>query len=131
MSPGAIDRWIAEYFRCWREKDVEAVVRLFTPDAVYRSSPFRDPHVGREAIRTYWTRATSSQTGFQVKVGEPIREGRRASVEWWATWTEDGDPVTLPGTLVLRFSADGRCEELREYWHVENHAQDPPENWGR
>ena len=28
---------------------------------------------------------------------------------------DGGREVTLPGCLVLRFTPDGRCEELREY----------------
>lgn len=49
-----------------------------------------------------------------------------ATVEWWATFHDEGEPVTLPGCLVLRFGADGLCEELREYWHVETGTFDAP-----
>jgi SnoaL-like domain len=131
MERAAAERWFAEYFRCWREKDADAVIRLFTPDAVYRSSPFRPPHVGSVEIRTYWERATSAQSDFEVTVGVPIIDDRRTSLEWWARWQEGGAPVTLPGALVVRFSTDGLCEELREYWHVEPSAILPPDGWGR
>ena len=128
MDPAA---WIEEYGRAWREKDAEAVVRIFTEDAVYRSSPFREPGVGSEGIRAYWTRATATQEGLDLRFGMPIVQGSTVVVEWWAVMREGGDELTLPGTLILRFAADGRCEELREYWHEQPGRHEPPAGWGR
>ena len=130
MRRSDIEGWLREYFRCWREKDSKALANLFTPEAIYRSSPFREPYRGTEAIQSYWARATHSQKGIVVRVGTPVCEGDRVAVEWWAIWNEEGNPVTLPGCLVLRFSSDKRCEELREYWHHESAIRDPPESWG-
>jgi hypothetical protein len=45
-------------------------------------------------------------------------------------WAE-GEEITIPGCLLLRFAPDGRCEELREYWHVEPGRYEPPDGWGR
>jgi hypothetical protein len=52
----------------------------------------------------------------RVRFGEPIAEGDRVAVEWWATMTADGDPVTLVGCLLLSFAADGRGRTPRECW---------------
>ena len=132
--------WIDAYGRAWREKDADAVAVLFTEDAVYRSSPFREPHRGRAGVREYWLGATANQERFTLCFGAPVVDGRRAAVEWWASmedhaWALDEaepDPqLTLPGCLMLRFDDQGRCEELREYWHVAfGEALEPPEGWG-
>jgi ketosteroid isomerase-like protein len=126
------DKWIETYARAWRERDVDLVADLFTDDATYRSHPFREPYHGRTAIREYWRGATDAQADLDLRFGRPIvdGDGRRAAVEWWASVEDDEDEVTLPGCLVLRFAEDGRCEELREYWHVESGRQDPPTGWG-
>jgi hypothetical protein len=42
-----------------------------------------------------------------------------------------GDPVTLVGCLFLTFAADGRCQALREYWHLTGTLVPPPTGWGR
>lgn len=126
-----VREWIAAYGRAWEEGDAEAVIGLFTEDAVYRSHPFRQPHTGSEEIRGYWERATSTQEETDVRLGEPVLEGTRAAVEWWATMRDGGRWITLPGCLLLRFAADGRCAELREYWHVEEGRHEPPPGWGR
>jgi hypothetical protein len=124
------EEWIAAYGQAWVGRDPEAVVRLFTEDATYRSSPFRSPHVGADGIRDYWTRATSTQEELDLRFGNPVVDGRRAVVEWWAVMRDDGAWITLPGSLLLRFAPDGRCEELREYWHVEDGRHEPPPGWG-
>ncbi len=133
--------WIEAYGNAWREKDDAALGALFIENAIYRSSPFREPARGREAIRAYWRQATASQERFDLRFGEPVIDGNRAAVEWWATMTDepwakdegaDSPALTLPGCLVLRFNGDGLCEELREYWHVQfGEPVEPPEGWGR
>ncbi|MGH3013795.1 MAG: nuclear transport factor 2 family protein [Gaiellaceae bacterium] len=122
--------WVEEYGRAWREKDADAVVGLFTEDAEYRSSPFRKPSVGSAGIRDYWTRATSTQEDADVSMGTPIVAGDRVVVEWWATMRDQGEEITLPGCLLLRFASDGRCAALREYWHVEPGRHEPHAGWG-
>jgi limonene-1,2-epoxide hydrolase len=122
--------WVEAYGRAWVERDVEAAVALFTEDGVYRSSPFREPHVGSDGVREYWTRATSTQEELDLRFGKPVAEGDKVAVEWWATMRDEGAWITLPGCLLLRFAPDGRCEELREYWHVEDGRREPPPGWG-
>lgn len=125
-----VEEWIGAYGRAWREQDADAAARLFTDDAVYRSHPFRQPHLGTEGIRAYWSGATSRQEELELRFGTPIVAGDRAAVEWWAQMRTEGEEVTLPGILYLRFAGDGRCVELREAWHVEPGRRPPHEGWG-
>jgi ketosteroid isomerase-like protein len=125
-----VEEWIEAYGRAWREKDATAAASLFTGTAVYRSHPLREPHIGTDAIHTYWSRATEDQDEFELRFGTPIVAGDRAAVEWWAQMRVDGEDVTLPGILYLRFAPDGRCEELREAWHLEDGRHPPPPGWG-
>jgi hypothetical protein len=41
------------YRRAWEIADTDEVVDLFTPDASYRSSVFREPYLASDAIRQY------------------------------------------------------------------------------
>lgn len=124
--------WLAAYHQAWIARDAEGVARLFTDDAAYHSHPFRPPYVGRAAIAEYWQRATASQEDFALRWGTPVVAGNRMAVEWWATIrdAEEGD-LTLPGCLIVRFAANGLCEELREYWHLDVGSRiAPPAGWG-
>jgi hypothetical protein len=125
-----VQLWIEAYGRAWRERDADAVAAIFTEDAVYRSSPFREPHVGSDSIRAYWERVTSGQEKLDLRFGSPVVEGNRAAVEWWAIVREAGAETTYPGILMLTFGPDGRCEELRECWHERPGRIEPHEGWG-
>jgi SnoaL-like domain len=126
-----LPEWIEGYRRAWAENDAEFLLTLFTEEASYRSSPFREPHVGHEAIRAYWSRAAGTQQHVDVRMGEPVVDGDVVALEWWATVedAQDGE-LTLPGCLLLQFADDGRCFDLREYWHVEAGRRPPHEGWG-
>ena len=123
--------WIAAYGRAWEEGDPDAVVALFTEDASYRSSPFREPNLGHEGIRAYWSRAAGQQEGVQVRMGEPAVDGNVVAVEWWTTMDDPDDgEITLPVCLLLQFAPDGRCFDLREYWSVRDGRLSPHDGWG-
>ena len=83
------------------------------------ASPFA---VGTLSVPT-GARPPGSLTGISLTFGRPITDGAHTSVEWWAILRSDQETATLSGALILRFGPDGRCEELREYWHLdEDHA---------
>ena len=46
--------------------------------------------------------------------------GERAAVEWWASWTEQGQELTYAGVTVLHFDAQGQVVEHRDY---DNHIE--------
>ena len=130
MDESWAQEWIEDYATAWREADDETVGELFTEDAVYRSSPFRPPSVGRSAIRAYWRDVTATQEDLELRFGRPLVHGNTVAVEWWASTRDSGRDVTFPGALILRFSPGGRCEELREYWHIQDGRAEPQEGWG-
>jgi uncharacterized protein (TIGR02246 family) len=126
-----VAEWVERYGRAWEQADADAVVELFVEDASYRSFIFDEAHVGRDAIRAYWQRATGTQSEARVRMGRPLVDGRHVAVEWWTTLREpDVGAITLPGCLLLRFSAEGLCESLHEYWLQTAGTQEPPPEWG-
>jgi len=128
MTP---QQWIERYRRAWETADADEIVALFTPDAWYWSSVFREPYHGSDAIRQYWLRGAGTQRKVAVQMGRPVTTPGRVAVEWWATLIDpDEGEITLPGCLLLRFAADGRCQDLWEYWQVQPGRQDPPDGWG-
>jgi hypothetical protein len=119
------EQWIERYRRAWETVDADEIVDLFTPYASYRSSVFREPYLGSDAIRRYWQRGAGSQRDVVVRMGRPVITAARVAVEWWTTMTdpEEGE-ITLPGCLLLHFAQDGRCQDLWEYWQVQPGRQD-------
>ena len=126
-----VGEWIDRYAHAWETANADEVVGLFTPDASYRSSVFREPHVGSDAIRAYWQGAAGAQSEVVVRTGRPLESEDRVAVEWWTTMIDpDEGELTLPGCLLLSFTEDGRCASLWEYWQVESGRRKPPPGWG-
>lgn len=120
----AAARWARTWTQAWQRLHVEPIAALYAPDAVFSTQPFRDPHRGREGVRDYVTRAFGEEESPRVWMSEPIVDGDRASISWWATLREDGADATLAGTSVLRFDADGLVVEQWDAWNVvEDHRR--------
>ena len=66
--------WITSYGKAWETGDKDLIASLFTEDATYRSSPFREPYRGHQEIRAYWERSAGSQRGTRVAIHFPVGE---------------------------------------------------------
>jgi uncharacterized protein (TIGR02246 family) len=113
-SQAAARRWAATWRAAWQADDVEAVVALYAEDCVHRSTPFRPPHRGRQAVRDYVTRAFADEQRIDdVRFDTPVVQGDRACVEYWARFLDQrGTAMTLAGCAMARFDADSliaRC----------------------
>jgi hypothetical protein len=129
-STKAARRWAEVWKTAWQAKDTEAIVALYHPDVVFSTQPFRAPYLRRAGVREYVSQAFSEEDGPRVWIGEPVVDGNRAAIEWWAAVTENGIETTLAGTSVLRFDADGLVEEQRDAWNQIHGRREPPEGWG-
>ena len=127
-----VQQWVDAYAEAWRDRDADAAAALFTDDCSYREHPLQEPHRGSEGVRAYWERVTSTQDRVDVRMGRPVEaaDGRRAAVEFWVRMLSSGAEVTLVGILFLRFSEDGRCQDLRETWMFEPADHPPHDGWG-
>jgi ketosteroid isomerase-like protein len=130
-SADAARRWAAVWKGGWEARDTDAIVALYHPDVVFSTQPFRTPYLGQPGVREYVSRAFAEEQAPRVWVGQPVVDGDRASVEWWAALTENGVETTLAGTSVLRFDADGLVVEQRDTWNQADGRREPPDGWGR
>ena len=126
----AARRWAETWKSAWEAKDTEAIVALYGVDVVFSTQPFRTPHLRRAGVREYVSQAFAEEDGPRVWVGDPVVDGNRASIEWWAAVTENGVETTLAGTSVLRFDDDGLVVEQRDTWNQADGRREPPDTWG-
>jgi len=126
----AARHWARTWQRAWEQLDVEAVVALYAPDAVYWTEPFREPYRGLDGARAYVMGAFGSEHTVTAWFGEPVVDDDRAAVPWWATQIENDRPVTLAGTSLLRFNADGLVVEEWDTWNATEPMHARPDGWG-
>jgi len=123
----AARRWIDAWTRAWRSLDADLLEPIYAADAVHRSHPFREPGNPLEYAR--W--AFGEEEGEpEVWMGEPVVSGDRAAIEWWACTSGDGQRVSLAGTSIVRFDADGRATEQQDYWGQGDGRVPPWAGWG-
>ena len=88
----------------------------------------RDPEPG--GALGYTRREFALEDSIECRFGAPVATGDRAAVEWWASYVEDGRELSLAGTTVLRFDADGLVVDHVDYWVEGGGRRRPFEGWG-
>jgi predicted SnoaL-like aldol condensation-catalyzing enzyme len=108
---------------------LDAIAALYGDDTRYRALAFREPDRGPAGVRRYLSENFAVEEELECWFGEPIVAGDRAAVEWWATWTENGERLTLAGTTMLRFDGGGRVVDHRDYWNQVDRREAPYDGW--
>jgi ketosteroid isomerase-like protein len=125
----AAGRWAETWGHAWPVKDVEAIVALYADTALYRSQPFGEARQGRDGVRAYLEENFGVEEEVECWFSKPTVSGERAAVEWWGTWVEDGERMTLAGATVLRFDEDGLVIDHRDYWNQVDERRPPYPAW--
>ncbi|HEX2308032.1 MAG TPA: nuclear transport factor 2 family protein [Jatrophihabitantaceae bacterium] len=125
----AARQWAQVWQRAWPAQDGEAIMSLYADTAVYRALAFREPDLGLEGVRDYLRRNFTAEHDVECWFGAPVAHGNRAAVEWWASWEEDGAPITMAGTTLLTFDPDGQVVDHRDYWNQQDGRRAPYDGW--
>jgi ketosteroid isomerase-like protein len=128
-TEAAARRWRDTWERAWPTKDVDAIVALYSDDVLYRALVFREPDVGHAGVRRYLEENFGVEEDIECRFGEPVVGGDRAAVEWWASWMENGELLTLAGSTFLRFDAGGLVVDHRDYWNEVKRREPPFDGW--
>ena len=125
----AARRWAEVWSSAWPARDTEAIAALYADDAVYRALAFREPDLGLAGVRRYLGENFAAESELECWFGEPVAAGDRAAVEWWGTWIERGERLTLAGATLLRFGDDGKVVDQRDYWNEVERREPPYAGW--
>ncbi len=117
----AVAAWLNAYVSAWKSYDPQAIGNLFSEDAVYALGTFGPPTQGCDAIVASWLREPDPPGTYDATY-EPIAVEEDRAVTHGRTHYFEPDGATLKAEydniFVLRFDADGRCTEFRE-WFLE------------
>jgi uncharacterized protein (TIGR02246 family) len=119
-----LTRWMDGYVRAWNTNDPADIGALFTDAATYRTEPYAQPWVGRQAIVEHWLaiKDEPGQTSFEwhrVAVADDV-----AVIEGRTRYHVD-PPRTYRNLWVIRLDDEGRCVEFTE-WYMEERPGDAP-----
>lgn len=133
-----IEQFMQGYKAAWEARDESMFCALFTPDGLYRNTPFAVQR-GHAELAAYWQRVKLQEDvelSYEILVSTPgsgvahwYVTYQVASEELFRIWAastgthlvarQPGDPLPqmiLDGVLQAEFAA-GLCTECRLWWH--------------
>ena len=117
--------WAEAWRDGWEALDPEPIMARYAPNATHFTEPFREPSRNAADLRAYVERVLGEEEDPRVWMSEPIVDGDRAAISWWASLREEGADTTLAGTSVLRFDSDGLVVEQWDSWNQLDERREP------
>jgi ketosteroid isomerase-like protein len=116
----AVAAWLDGYSHAWGTYDPDEIGALFSEDAVYFFEPFDDPARGRDAIVAAWLEDRDEAGTYESSYRPLLVAGDQAVARGSSRYLNTNGSVRaeFDNLFLLRFDADGRCAEYRE-WYME------------
>jgi ketosteroid isomerase-like protein len=102
----------------WSRANVDLMMSVYSPDAVFVETPFSEPLRGIEAIRRYWLEVPYNQSEITFSSGEIYGAGPWFSTEFKCLFRRrrTGEWVEARGAIFCE-TQNGLISEMRMYWH--------------
>ena len=102
----------------WANANVDQILSVFAPEAVFVETPFSEPLKGTQAIRRWWLDVPYSQSEITFSSGEIYAAGPWFSTEFKCVFRRKrtGEWVDARGAMFCE-TEGGLVTEMRLYWH--------------
>ncbi len=103
----------------WESRDAKAAAELYAEGGTYQVTPFVEPMRGRAAILEYWTNVAQTEEDirfeYEILAVTPVQRIAR----WRASFVivPQRLQTKLDGIFVIALDGEGKCTQLREWWH--------------
>jgi ketosteroid isomerase-like protein len=114
----AVAAWLDGYSQAWGTYDAEQIGALFSEDAEYHYDPFQQPVRGRDAIVADWLDDRDQAGTYEGRYRPVLVAGDQAVARGYSRYLDTNGAVRdeYDNLFLLRFDADGRCAEYREWY---------------
>ncbi|HLX55514.1 MAG TPA: nuclear transport factor 2 family protein [Ktedonobacteraceae bacterium] len=119
LERATVQHWLDAYVLAWKTYDPQAIGELFSENAHYAYEPFSEPIHGRATIVASWLDITDTPGTYDGHYEPIMIEGDCAIASGRSLYFEqDGTTfkAEYSNIFMLRFDADGRCTEFREWY---------------
>jgi ketosteroid isomerase-like protein len=115
----ALGRALIDSFgRGWARGQLDVLMSVFSPTAVFIETPFSSPMSGEAAIRAYWQDIPYNQSEITFTAGEIYAAGPWFSTEFKCVFRRrrTGEWVDARGAIFCETDGE-KITEMRMYWH--------------
>jgi ketosteroid isomerase-like protein len=115
----ALGRTLIDTFgRGWTRAQLDVLMSVFSPTAVFIETPFSSPMSGEAAIRAYWQDIPYNQSEITFTAGEIYAAGPWFSTEFKCVFRRrrTGEWVEARGAIFCETDGE-KITEMRMYWH--------------
>jgi ketosteroid isomerase-like protein len=115
----ALGRSLIDTFgNSWARGDIDLLMSVYTPEAVFVETPFSPPIQGADEIRRYWSEVPYNQSEITFSSGEIYAAGPWFSTEFKCVFRRrrTGEWVEARGAIFCETDGE-RITEMRMYWH--------------
>lgn len=116
---------IDSFGKGWAKGNLDLLMSVYGPQAVFVETPFSEPLRGLDAVRGYWADVPYHQSEITFSSGEIYAAGPWFSTEFKTVFRRrrTGEWVEARGAIFCETS-DGQITEMRMYWHRWNGGQE-------
>ena len=113
---------VLTYARCMSEGDIEGILALFTPEAVFEDPVGQEPHIGTAAIRGFFESGYKQVNGEMLMrpEGEVRVAERHAACAMIVDCAKADEPFWIATLDVFVFAEDGLISGMQAYWGKHN-----------
>jgi len=119
ITTDQLSEWLRRYFHAWVTNDPAEVAALFSEDAVYYYSPFKEPSRGRTDIVEKWVSDPEGQSDITTQFETLAVEGNLGIAHWNVKFRSHAGKTRrneADGILLLHFNSELECTEHREWF---------------
>jgi ketosteroid isomerase-like protein len=112
---------IAKYKDAWERQDPDAILEIFTSDAIYHERVLKEPFRGRNEIRQYWkTKVVEGQANIEFNLLCLYIDGDTMIAEWDVVFDDRAQNLKKHmREVAIAQMHEGKIQSLREYWSSE------------
>jgi ketosteroid isomerase-like protein len=111
----AVTSWMEKYITAWKSNAPEDIRALFTPDAVYATSPHgSDPWRGQDKIVERWLAERDEPEDWTFEWSVLGVDGDLAFVQGHTNYL--GDRPSYDNLWIIRLAPDGRASAFTEWY---------------
>ena len=117
-SADLIKQTVNRYLELVSEGNPEAVAQLYTDDATVEDPVGGEVHIGREAIRGFYSMIPAEDNATEMFTLRTL--GQEAAFYWALTVELGGNRVRIEIISTMTFNDDGKIASMKAYWGPEN-----------